>query len=135
MDIRLSAKRWKRNKNSKRTKGWFRTCPIAIRTFLLPYHTLLTFALVRCWWRSSKPSPESFELSQLSCAELALAPCSSEFRKDPRGILGCGCNWVCCCCWRCWWLILLEAECARLLDVTVLLWTDPVTADNLSPAL
>ena len=75
---------------------------------------LHTDALLSCCWAccccclSSKPRPESFELSQISCAELphALAePMSSEFRtvttfSDVNAALVC-CCWACCCCCAC----------------------------------
>ena len=114
---------------------------------------LHTDALLSCCWAccccclSSKPRPESFELSQISCAELphALAePMSSEFRtvttfSDVNAALVC-CCWACCCCcacctccwwvrcWRCWGPRRL-AECGRPLDVIVLRAVELVTVD------
>lgn len=108
---------------------------------------------MKCCWRSSDPSPESFELSQASCVAPILDPWSSELLtatllKDDRGILDCCCCWWwwwwwCCfcgcgcgCCCRCWWLITLLFVEWRLFVATVFLETNgAVTVDDVPPAL
>lgn len=103
---------------------------------------ILTLVLPKCCWRSSKPRPESFELSQTSCVAPLLGPWSSELLtvtslKVDRDVLDCCCCCgCCCCCCRCWWwpTTRLVAEWARLL--ALLLETDgAVTVDDVPPAL